>query len=48
MPDLVAELGSPVWQNKNRTSFKPFAKAYFPDMMMTADGAQRLTAWMML
>jgi hypothetical protein len=33
MTHLVAELWSPVWQKRKRTSFNPLAKAYLPDMM---------------
>ena len=33
MTHLVAELWSPVWQKRKRTSFSPLAKAYLPDMM---------------
>jgi hypothetical protein len=30
---LVGPLCSEVWQNKNRTSFSDFVKAYLPDMI---------------
>lgn len=30
---LVAELCSPVWQKRNRSSFRPLAKAYLPDIL---------------
>jgi hypothetical protein len=32
MTHLVAELCSAVWQKRNRSSFRPLAKPYLPDI----------------